>query len=253
MGDLHCVLCSGDEGCVNGLKRGTKSAAVFSKDVRPGEALTVWVRMCDDTLPSPFDDFAEVLHERKNEADGFYSHVQEASMSKGDKLIQRQAFAGVLWSKQFYVRVCVCVCVCVCCLGLVLLWCQSGLSQGSLLLPCTFSALRCIHVAKGRSIRSATPRRTEHSTQCPLAPLGNLLCVYVVLVLHARGERDTLSLILFGGGFLSTIVMSFPCLISGSTRGACYCFDPRFCCFNLCGHCTDVCVCICVLCCVARA
>ena len=102
--DRFRVTSSNDEGAVNPDNRGTKAAPVFRRDVAPGQAFTVWVRLSDTHHDAPFEDFGKLLVQRRDEADEFYDRLQELSMSADDKLIQRQAFAGLLWSKQFYVR-----------------------------------------------------------------------------------------------------------------------------------------------------
>jgi hypothetical protein len=49
-----------------------------------------------------FDDFDEVFAQRIAEADEFYDGLAAPELSDDAKNIQRQAFAGMLWSKQFY-------------------------------------------------------------------------------------------------------------------------------------------------------
>src|SRR5262249_48190235 len=44
----------------------------------------------------------EIVKERKKEADEFYASVQPAEATDDEKLVQRQALAGMLWSKQIY-------------------------------------------------------------------------------------------------------------------------------------------------------
>jgi hypothetical protein len=46
--------------------------------------------------------FENGLQTRLREADEFYSKVIPPSLSSDEKLVMRQAFAGMLWSKQFY-------------------------------------------------------------------------------------------------------------------------------------------------------
>ena len=50
---------------------------------------------------SPQPDFHQVFLDRIEEADDFYSFAP-ASLSDDARMVQRQAFAGLLWSKQFY-------------------------------------------------------------------------------------------------------------------------------------------------------
>ena len=51
---------------------------------------------------TPFDDFDEVIAARKAEANEFYSELAPSSLTAEHKAIQRQALAGMLWTKQFY-------------------------------------------------------------------------------------------------------------------------------------------------------
>ncbi len=54
------------------------------------------------TASSAFVDFDKTFSLRKAEADEFYAALQPASLAEDERNIQRQAFAGLLWSKQFY-------------------------------------------------------------------------------------------------------------------------------------------------------
>ena len=51
---------------------------------------------------SPFDDADTVLAQRKAEADAFYDAVAAADLTVDERLVQRQALAGLLWCKQVY-------------------------------------------------------------------------------------------------------------------------------------------------------
>jgi len=49
-----------------------------------------------------FDDFDAVFRIRKEEADEFYADLAPPTLGEEHRAIQRQALAGMLWSKQFY-------------------------------------------------------------------------------------------------------------------------------------------------------
>ena len=49
-----------------------------------------------------FEDAEEIFVRRKNEADIFYETIHPTAATEDQKNIQRQAFAGLLWNKQFY-------------------------------------------------------------------------------------------------------------------------------------------------------
>ena len=70
--------------------------------VAPGGRFTVEVRFSAEPQADPFADFAAIFTERIAEADEFYNAVHPAQLTADERLVQRQAFAGLLWSKQFY-------------------------------------------------------------------------------------------------------------------------------------------------------
>jgi hypothetical protein len=87
---------------VNPDRVGTKAAAHFHTTVPPGESFTVRVRFADAPHDDPFDGFAQVFERRISEADEFYAVVQRPSLTDDERQVQRQALAGLMWSKQFY-------------------------------------------------------------------------------------------------------------------------------------------------------
>jgi hypothetical protein len=87
---------------VNPAQKGTKAAAHFKAEVAPGDSYSVYVRFADRAHPSPFTDFDSIFEQRIQEADEFYAAIQNPDLSDDERLVQRQAFAGLLWSKQFY-------------------------------------------------------------------------------------------------------------------------------------------------------
>ncbi|HZO28598.1 MAG TPA: glucosidase [Chloroflexota bacterium] len=87
---------------------GTKVAAHYTLELRPGETQSIWVRLSNHPLDLPFQDATAIVADRQAEADAFYaslapSHLPADSPRIQDGVnVQRQAFAGLLWSKQFY-------------------------------------------------------------------------------------------------------------------------------------------------------
>jgi len=87
---------------INPKRTGTKAAANYDITVKAGQSVTLRLRLTADAK-NTFDDFDTIFKERQAEADDFYSNVQRHSSDTTDHgMIQRQAFAGMLWSKQFY-------------------------------------------------------------------------------------------------------------------------------------------------------
>ena len=87
---------------VNPEGKGTKVAAHFKAVLQPGETFTVRVRFTKQENGAPFSDFETIFAQRIQEADEFYATVQRADLSDDERNVSRQAFAGLMWSKQFY-------------------------------------------------------------------------------------------------------------------------------------------------------
>ena len=98
---FHRALIDGVDAC-NPEARGTKCAAVWQVDVEAGGTAVFHARLADNLPGAPFRDFDAIFAKREREADAFYASVQPDSLSVDDKRIQRQALAGMLWSKQLY-------------------------------------------------------------------------------------------------------------------------------------------------------
>lgn len=81
---------------------GSKAAAAVTATLAPGESLTVLVRFGPTELTKPFDDAEQVLEHRRAEADEFYRAVASDDLGEDERLVQRQALAGLLWCKQYY-------------------------------------------------------------------------------------------------------------------------------------------------------
>ena len=83
-------------------QQGTKAAAHVATSLAPGASMTVtWRFSCAD-LARPFDDADAIIAARRGEADEFYGHVARPDLTADERLVQRQALAGLLWCKQYY-------------------------------------------------------------------------------------------------------------------------------------------------------
>ncbi len=94
----------GDPSAVNPAREGTKAAAHYRLTLEPGESATVRLRLTDrDGASAGFGEgFERTFADRQREADEFYDTVIPPSLSDDARLVARQAFAGLLWSKQLY-------------------------------------------------------------------------------------------------------------------------------------------------------
>ncbi|QMS86235.1 glucosidase (plasmid) [Nostoc edaphicum CCNP1411] len=89
---------------VNPNQMGTKTSAHYELSIGAGEIRTVRMRLSDFSgLTKPFGvDFDKTFQNRIKEADEFYHRICPFQLSEDMHNVQRQAFAGMLWSKQFY-------------------------------------------------------------------------------------------------------------------------------------------------------
>jgi hypothetical protein len=95
-------LVAGDANAVH-LDKGTKAAAHQCFDMLPGEQRRFGMRLrSTQNAVSDTAGFDAIVDLRKQEADAYYDVVQQAIKDDDSRLVQRQALAGLLWSKQFY-------------------------------------------------------------------------------------------------------------------------------------------------------
>ena len=99
---INDYVVEGRPHAVNPQQRGTKMAALYELKVPHGKSRTVRLRLSQAELAAPFADFGQLLTDRQREADEFYDCIQERLTDPDARNVQRQAFAGMLWSKQFY-------------------------------------------------------------------------------------------------------------------------------------------------------
>jgi hypothetical protein len=96
---INDYIVHGDTGAVNPHRVGTKAAARYALSLAPGETRTVRLRLAH---PGAASDFERTFADRIREADEFYATVIPTDLAPDARNVMRQAFAGMLWSKQFY-------------------------------------------------------------------------------------------------------------------------------------------------------
>lgn len=101
---FHRYVIQGETAAVNPEMTGTKAAIHYTLTLAPGEAQTIALRLSDrPQLTHPLgESFATTLNARQQEADAFYAELSPFAMSAEAHSVQRQAFAGLLWTKQYY-------------------------------------------------------------------------------------------------------------------------------------------------------
>ena len=99
---IHDAVVGGHREAVSARGMGTKAAVHYPFRVAPGAAERVELRLSSRRQDRPFVDTESVFAARRAEADTFYQRFGPAEMSEDARRVQRQAFAGLLWSKQYY-------------------------------------------------------------------------------------------------------------------------------------------------------
>ncbi len=97
---FHEAVVQGRNGASNPAELGTKAAAWYPLTLRAGEAKVIRLRL-SRVGGAALLDHDDVFENRLREADEFYSFAR-ADLSEDARNVQRQAFAGLLWSKQYY-------------------------------------------------------------------------------------------------------------------------------------------------------
>ncbi|HKQ69061.1 MAG TPA: glucosidase [Polyangiaceae bacterium] len=89
---------------VNLTPQGTKAAIGHRRVIGGGASFEMRLRLSERDLSQveAFEGFDRVFAERQREADEFYADVTPENLSDDARNVMRQAFAGLLWSKQFY-------------------------------------------------------------------------------------------------------------------------------------------------------
>ena len=81
---------------------GTKVAALYPMDLASGASASICVRLCVTAPVPPGSTCHNVVVRCRAEADAYYEVLQRDIIGEDARRIQRQALAGLLWSKQFY-------------------------------------------------------------------------------------------------------------------------------------------------------
>ncbi len=99
---INDAVVNGAAEAVNKLHEGTKCAAHIVLSLPPGGKTVLRLRLARTDAGVGFDDFDSVFAQRQAEADEFYAVLQREITGADARAVQRQALAGMLWSKQWY-------------------------------------------------------------------------------------------------------------------------------------------------------
>jgi hypothetical protein len=102
---FHEYLIHGRQEAVNPKSTGTKVAALYSLKLAPKSETKIRLRLANVELSSQTNlgtQFDGIFAQRLREADDFYAEHLPAGLAPDERRVARQAYAGLLWSKQFY-------------------------------------------------------------------------------------------------------------------------------------------------------
>ncbi|GAB4217527.1 MAG: glucosidase [Synechococcales cyanobacterium] len=99
---FHRYLIHGEATAVN-HEQGTKMAAYYVQQIAGGSHHCIELRLSQTEQTQPFgDEFQQVFRARHQDADEFYRAICPPSLTEDQQRIQRQALAGMLWTKQYF-------------------------------------------------------------------------------------------------------------------------------------------------------
>ena len=101
---INDYVVAGMKDAVNPERVGTKAAALYRTTVAAGQSVVTRLRLSNSPIPGgPFGrEFDVLFGQRVREADEFYEAIIPRKLSDDARNVMRQAFGGLLWSKQFY-------------------------------------------------------------------------------------------------------------------------------------------------------
>ena len=99
---FHEVIVNGNKDAVNPDMHGTKAGLCYRLPLAAGASRTLQLRLTRTPKARPFNGFKPIVAKRQQEMQVFYKEIQHARQPAELVQIQRQALAGMLWSKQFY-------------------------------------------------------------------------------------------------------------------------------------------------------
>jgi len=101
---FHRYVIDGEQGAINN-QAGTKAAVHYQFSIPAGQSRTIQLRLHSEgeTPDECFGQtFQQVFDSRIRDTDEFYERLQPDKMNDDARRVSRQAYAGLLWSKQFY-------------------------------------------------------------------------------------------------------------------------------------------------------
>jgi hypothetical protein len=98
---FHRHIIHGED-CLNPMEEGTKACLHYALRVPARSSVVLCLRLTPSPSHHALESVDDIVALRKQEADDFYATIHPPKATPEEKQIQRQAFAGMLWSKQIY-------------------------------------------------------------------------------------------------------------------------------------------------------
>ncbi len=97
-------VVNGNPDSINAARIGTKAACHYKFELQPGETKEIYLKLSGEDSPAKDlpRECIEILAQRLAEADEFYAGIIPPNLEADGAMVMRQAFAGLLWSKQYY-------------------------------------------------------------------------------------------------------------------------------------------------------
>ncbi|MDH7463688.1 glucosidase [Chitinophagaceae bacterium 26-R-25] len=99
---INEYIVNGNLNAVNPKQTGTKAACNYNLTIPAHENKTIYLQLTAGHALQSEKAYEHLFEVRKAEADEFYADLQHPVTDKEEREIQRQAFAGMMWSKQYY-------------------------------------------------------------------------------------------------------------------------------------------------------
>jgi hypothetical protein len=100
---FHRYIVNREKTAISDEGVGTKVCFNYPHTVPAGGSIVVRLRLTTERLDYPLVDIDQIFEMRRKEADEFYNFIQPPNATEDERRIQRQAFAGLLWTKQLYI------------------------------------------------------------------------------------------------------------------------------------------------------
>jgi hypothetical protein len=103
---INDYVVHGKKNAVNPAQEGTKASSHYHFKIKGRQSATIKLRLGRQEALDPVAElgkkFDSVFEARIAEANEFYDSVIPSSLNADEKNVMRQAYAGMLWSKQYY-------------------------------------------------------------------------------------------------------------------------------------------------------